>query len=299
MGERLQALIHASAAALVTAGLLAAVAADAAPRSASDVRRAEQRFESTAAGLRRDLSRRKDLVPEARDPLRDVQFVYRRSVRPEVRSERRFGVAQVIVSDGWMMLAEQLLSAAAMPTPDCALAYVRTVAGIERANRGLAASGQLTGLKAWPMLADHLASGDDPACQGASMHTLRQRQRVDAIAAGLDAALAWMILRQLSELPCTLPPPSVSASAPESAATSSGCPSADADLTALAWARATERDLRAAAPVVLAHFALICSESCTQGLEAYRRYLTETAARPGPRDAPALDLAAWSKALAP
>lgn len=313
MGERLQKLTPASAAAFVAASLVAATPADAVARSAGDVQRAEQRFESTATGLRRDLSRRQDLAPEAIQRLNDVHFVYRRSARPEARGERRFGVVQIIVSDGWMALAEQLLSAAAMPNQSCARAYVRTVADIEHVNRRISASGQRAGLKAWPTLSDYLDAADQPACRGVSMLALRQPRRAEAIAAGLDAALTWTIVRQLTALPCTLPPPASSfaasaapvasvasvAQGPASAGLSAGCAPVDPDAATLAWALATELDLRAAAPVVLAHFALICSDSCGQGQEAFKRVLTDPASTRGTVDAPALDLAKWSEALAP
>lgn len=299
--------LAAAAAVTLAAWLAAAAPSGAWARSPADVQGAEQRFVATAAGLRRELSRRRELPPEAQERLRDVQFVYRRAARPEARPEHRFGAVQVTVSDGWMLLAEQLLSASRLPQGGCALAYVRSVAEVERANRRLVAEGRRTGLRAWPLLRAHLEDSDDPTCRGEALHELRLPRHTDAVAAGLDAALAWTILRQLAALPCTLPPPAAATAASASAASAAtagpavaaGCRPADAHAAALAWARVLERDLRPAAPAVLADLAWACRSACDAGWAAYRRHL-EPATPPGAAGDPAwAGLATWPAILAP
>jgi hypothetical protein len=230
--------------------LLAALAgpALAAPRVAADVALAQQRYEATAEHLRKRLGQPRDLDEETKERLKELRFVYLRSALVEVRNERRFGATRVVVSDGWFVLAEDLLRAHALSAeakrPGCLSHYARAALAAARTNLERTAQGRRA-LIAPPRLDAFLAAaagrrGD--ACQGLWPGRLQRPAIEQSVAAGLDAMLVWLIARQI-----TLHDPAMATAA---------CPARAADEAANAYAARAGVDLAPAAAAVRAHAAL-------------------------------------------
>lgn len=252
------------AATLAALAGLCALPAIAGPRSADDVRQAQQRHESSTSGVRRDLLRDKRFPETARDLLRDVQFVYRRDTIVDLRSERRFGTTQVVVSDGWMELSDQLLRAAALGKPPCLTSYAKVALEAARNNRQQWQDGTPSGLRRMPTLETHVDAGQ---CPEVGLRDLKRPKVDEAAIAGTDAMLTWLTLRQLAQLPGVLP--GLAAAPPDAA----GCPDLDADARALAWSSALKVDLHAALPAIAAHAALFSREGCAPPLLRLQRHV--------------------------
>lgn len=260
---------------LVLMAVLAVAAASpvhAALRSAADVRLAQQRFEAAANALRKEILLRTDLSEAQRERLRAVQFVYERASLPRVRNERRFGVVRVMVNDGWLALAEDMLRAAALGRRDgaCLAAYQAEALPVAQNNRKATAAQRTPRISAVPRLAlvlERLGSEQaDRACGPRALQRLYRPAVNEAVASGLDATLAWVVSRQIALLLATPVP--------------RRCDDLLADQRASVFARDAGFNLALAAPAVRQDVALMDSV-CLSGAERLRHF--EDTWLPAPR----------------
>lgn len=266
------------------------IAATAAARDAKDVQLARQRFESTAATQRKLLQRDSTMsallvaapasqaqeakTKEAvRQVLEDMRFVLERSLLPDVRNERLFGGMGVVVTDGWMALAEDMIRASSADLKvECVKDYERAALKTALRNRAQAAEHTRPSLEAIPRLADVVAShqmrgGTNNPCKGVKASDLSQPFVNKKVAAGMDAMLIWLIARQTALHLDALQAPQAPAEK-VTVGTDGFCPELTADRRALTYAQATRVDLQPAqsamgAYAVLFTPALVNSSACT------------------------------------
>ena len=208
-----------------------------------------------------------------RQVLEDLRFVFERSVLPDVRNERLFGDIRVVVTDGWMALAEDMIRASAALKGDCLKDYERAVLETARHNRTQAAEHAKPELKAIPRSADFVAShqerdGKNDSCLGVKASELFGPVVNRRVVAGMDAMLVWLIARQVAlylETPQALPVFAETQSGERNAL----CPDLVADQRALAYAQSVRVDLQPAYAAVAAYAVLFASasarmEDCTR-----------------------------------
>lgn len=243
-------------------------AASAESRTKSDVTLAKQRFESSAAGIKRLLSAPKVLGDDERNRLAAVQFSFDRSPLPVLRHDRRFGELRVVMSDGWIALAEDLLRAAALSKPDCFQSFAPKVLAAVRENRQAADEGSKQRLRAVLRLADHVEDTGrqrGSGCAGIGNRQLRHPSVDNAVASGLDALLFWSIARELH--PLLTPGPAT--------AVDRACIEIAADQSASKWAHRAGLDLAPGAAAVLLHAALAGRADCASGSQRFEAFLKE------------------------
>lgn len=227
--------------------------AGAGPRTEADIKSSQQQFETVADLLRKRLAKRRDMSDADREVLSELRFAYQRAVPAEVRNERRFSGTRIVLTDGWVALAEALLQAQAVAQqagrPACFQDFAALALRTARTNQDRTAAGQ-TVLLASPRLEAHLVDAmgrRDHPCHGVDPGLLQRPALQQAVADGLDAALTWLVGRQIALL---LP----DRSAGQVAAAS--CPTLLADARASDWAHDWNVSLAPAAAVVFSHTVL-------------------------------------------
>ena len=183
--------------------IVSALAADAvASRAPDEIKQARARVESTGNAVRSTLSRRTGISVAERDVLADVKFVYSPSQLPSVQAIRQFGQRTVLVSDGWMSLVEDLtraeLLARSPRTPECFHLFARTVLSTARANLSMTRLNPRAPPLVLPRFAEYVEDRSNVACTGIRSTDLRAAGIARAVRTGVDAALWWVIGRELA-----------------------------------------------------------------------------------------------------
>lgn len=250
--------------------LLAVVtmAASAESPTRSDVALAKQRFESSAAGIKRLLSTPKVLSDDERGRLAAVQFSFDRSPLPVLRHDRRFGEMRVVMSVGWITLAEELLRAEALSKPDCFRSFAPRVLAAVRDNRQAASEGARQRLRAVPRLSDHIEDNKrqrGSGCAEIGERQLRHPTVNDAVTTGLDATLFWSISREIQPL----------LASGTANMTAGPCDENAGDQAASKWARLAGIDLAPGASAVLLHAALSAATGCASSAQRFEEFMKE------------------------
>jgi len=174
-------------------------------RTPTDVLRSQSRFVSAATGYRQDLLQRTGLEPRTREAVEGAQFVYERSQIPSVRTVRRFGERRIVISDGWMAITEEMVRASVIArhrgAPGCFRAYATNIIKEARKNRVLLENARPEELSVLQSFSDFVESPDgEDYCAGLNPWDWKSPGVEEDVAAGIDAALIWLVGRQLALL---------------------------------------------------------------------------------------------------
>lgn len=262
----------------LVAALCASSQAIAAPRSPLDVRRAQTRFESTAAGYRQIVGRLPGVSTAEREVMGDVRFVYERSSLPRAQALNMFGERKVVLSDGWMAMVEEAVLAgvatARTDEPMCFSTYIAIAVQSVRNNRRQGNGSGSPAPYAMPRFADFV--GLTSNCSGVKGADLRSRAVEDATAIGVDSALVWQIGRLVAlhtrDIAVASSPVVVTSGPVE--ANNTGCAIDAANRRSIERAAKLHIDLLPAHAAILAHellFAVEPGEANEGGCEQARR----------------------------
>lgn len=165
-------------------------------RTLDEVRLSKSRFESVGAGYKQALSRLPMLSTAERDAVGDIRFIYEPLTLPRMQSVRQFGQRQIIVSDGWMALVEDLTRANALAAPPrddaCMPAFVSTALEVARDNLARSADPDAY-QRAIPRFVQFVRDRNNVACSAVRRGDLLSRALEEHVRSGVDATLVWVI----------------------------------------------------------------------------------------------------------
>lgn len=243
--------------------ILALHAPAGAARTADEAKRAQAQFESTAAGYRRELLKLGGWSERERQTLADIQFVYERKGLPRAEMVYRFGERKVIVSDGWMMLAQEALRANAVSpqgtAPNCYTAYLAELLRVAGPGTAPLGQGAAAVTPALPSFRSFIEKKAEAGCQDVRLESLQSANTAKLVDEGLNAALVWLVGRlvALQMNSRNLPPASAASAADAASATQQRletlCPVLAATTKALEHAHSIGVDLRPGEPAIRAH----------------------------------------------
>ena len=172
-----------------------------AERSTKEIQEARTRFESAGAGYRQTLMKVADVSEVERDALGDVKFVYELSSLPDVQSIRQFGQRRVAVSDGWMSLMEEVIladrAAFRWGAEECFVSFVQHALSVVRTNRERRSERE-PNFAYVPRFEAYAKDVDRKECSSLRQANLRAKEVGNEVRGGVDAALAWIIGRELA-----------------------------------------------------------------------------------------------------
>jgi len=234
------------------------------------VEKAHAQFDAVAKAYKSVLLQNPELSPSERQLVARVTFKYAPGTLPEVVVQERLGATQVMISAGWLWLAEEALRGRHLADlkgqQGCFDAYVDTTRDWMRAQRKTGADRPTPAQ--WKSFEEFVGETNTQACRGfGPMPRLSSRSSAD-IETGMEGALAWLMGRELSRLANKLPLSSVLRQMPapvRADCVRAACPQADTNVHATGLARALKIDLALAYPALRMHVLAVDPREAQEG----------------------------------